>query len=149
MPGEPLYVLTTLMGENPKAPKEWRPVAVVTSVDIADQWAKENDQNDWILLELDDLGLTGLGGASTSFQPRKTPPAAAPPEQQAGQAEQVVKTQQETIQRLFAVVEQLADRKKDKDLLAIIKGMKTQWEGTGKGGVKSAGFFSQLLTKRQ
>lgn len=143
MPGEPVYVLTTLMGENPKAPKEWRPVGVVTSVDVADQWAKENDQNDWILLELDDLGLTGLADTPKSFQPRTDPvePAAT------DQAEQVIKTQQETIQRLFAVVEQLADRKKDKDLLAIIKGMKAEWERQSPKPAKSATFSSSLLLK--
>jgi hypothetical protein len=131
------------MGENPKAPKGWRPVAVVTSVDVADQWAKENDQNDWILLELDDLGLTGLADASAPFQPKQ--PDAPPSPQAAGQAEQVMKTQQETIQRLFAVVEQLADRKKDKDLIAIIKSMKTNWEHQG----GKTGFSSRLLKKRQ
>lgn len=68
--GQTLYVLTTLMEGN-----EWRPVAVVTNEHVAEQWVQSGDNNDWILLELDDLSVTGLSKDQvTDFKPKPMQP---------------------------------------------------------------------------
>jgi hypothetical protein len=65
-----VYVLTTLQGEGKG--QEWRPISVVTNLDIADQWIKEGKNNDWIPFDLDDVSLTGLSrGSVTPFKPRE------------------------------------------------------------------------------
>ena len=68
--GSTVYVLTTLMEGN-----EWRPVAVVTNEHVAEQWVQSGNDNDWILLKLDDLSVTGLSkGQVTDFKPKPTQP---------------------------------------------------------------------------
>lgn len=65
-----VYVLTTLIES------EQRPIAVITDERAADEWSRQGDNNDWILFELDDLSLTGMGSAAP-FKPTP-PPKAAP-----------------------------------------------------------------------
>ena len=97
-----VYVLTTLMGEG-KAPKEWRPVGVVTTEDVAEQWVAAGNNNDWIPFEVDDLSLTGLSGDPSTFTPKK-------PTSTEQKAIEVAKKFEATNARLMKVVEQLQER---------------------------------------
>jgi|SRR5271157_989270 len=68
--GQPIFVLTTIVdnGEN-------RPVAVVTDENVANQWVREGNDNDWIPFELDDVETTSLAkGTVTPFKPKPAQP---------------------------------------------------------------------------
>jgi len=68
---EDVFVLTTTVGS------EQRPVAVVTSEHVADQWVHSGNVNDWIPFAVDDLSLTGMADkAVTSFRPKPPRPQA-------------------------------------------------------------------------
>lgn len=97
--GQAVYVLTALQNlEGKKATREWRPVGVVTNLDLAEKWAASGSNNDWIPFELDDPA--GQEGEYTSFQP-KTP---LPNEQK---AVEVAKRLESANQRLLKIIEQL------------------------------------------
>ena len=88
--GQRVFVLTTKLegkGDN------YGPVAVVTDEHVANEWVRENANNDWVPMELDDLSLTGLAAKSkTTFKPmepqRRT-------QVQSQEAEQAKKTLEE------------------------------------------------------
>ncbi len=87
-----VYVLTTLIET------EQRPVAVVTDEHVADEWGRQGDNNDWILFELDDLSLTGMGSAAP-FKPTPAPPES--------DYRDTIKIQEESITKLRGLVETL------------------------------------------
>jgi len=130
-----VYVLTTLMGEG-KAPKEWRPVGVVTSEDVADQWVAAGNNNDWIPFEVDDLGLTGLSGDPTPFKPKPT----TPNEQR---AIEIAKKMEETNARLLKII---SDLKEQLELCVKGKGKRGAkkyplYEGGGPRHARDCGFW--------
>jgi hypothetical protein len=110
MAGQDVYVLTTLQGAGKN--QEWRPVGVVTSVSVADQWVAEGNNNDWIPFELDDVSVTALSaGNITPWKPRGD---AAEAENRAQKAEaetkKVIETAQkleETNQRFLKIIQRL------------------------------------------
>jgi hypothetical protein len=108
-----VYVLSTLV-EN-----EQRPVAVVTDEHAAEEWGQQNDNNDYILFELDDLSLTGMGSAPTlkpALKP-KTPPAEQVPRDIMQQVEILTKANtsvMETNKKLEKMVRDLIGRLKKK-----------------------------------
>ena len=51
--GEMVYVLMSL--ESSGKIKEWRPAAVVSNPDLANQWYQYGKNVDWVPLELDDV----------------------------------------------------------------------------------------------
>jgi hypothetical protein len=94
-----VYVLTTLMGENPKLPKEWRPVGVVTSLDIAEQWVAHGGNNDWIPFEIDDTSLTGLSDNPSVFKPAPPTPNEEKLEKANQQLQGVIQTLQKRLEK--------------------------------------------------
>jgi hypothetical protein len=105
-----VYVLTTLIET------EQRPVAVVTDDHAAEEWGRQNDNNDWILFDLDDLSLTGMGSAE-SFKPTPKPPAPKPDdvEKMRRDTMQILKDSnaqlQKTVESLIEKVKQLQGKK--------------------------------------
>ncbi len=106
-----VYVLSMLI-EN-----ELRPVAVVTDEHVAEEWGRQNENNDYILFELDDLSLTGMGSAAP-FKPTPKPPAATPNEAEAIRRDTIKKLKdsntelQETVKNLIAEVKRLQGKKR-------------------------------------
>lgn len=112
--GEPslIYVLTAKEGN------EWRPVAVVDQAhfDVAEQWQQASKTNDWIPLELNDLSLTAHGNVPTSFKPLPI----------SERSENTVKSLEEGHGQLISIIEQLAERYGDKDVLKVLKKLKAE-----------------------
>ena len=111
-----VYVLTTLEG------KEWRPVAVVDESlkGAADQWADASAHNDWIPLEMNDLFLTAMGDLPIEFKP--TPPV--PQNEQIQSIMNSVAELRGNNERLVGIIEQLAERYTDKDILTAVQKFK-------------------------
>jgi hypothetical protein len=120
-----VYVLTT------RVEKEWRPVAVVDEAnrDTAEQWAAATKNNDWVPLEMNDLSLTDLGNLPTTFKPLPM----------GERSETAMKTLEATNTKLIGIIEQLAERYKDKNILKVIQKIKTGSEDP---------FESELLRKQ-
>lgn len=124
-----LYVLTLRM-RGPLG-NEWRPVAVVDDQSVADQWANSSDEHDWIGFELNDLSVTGL--SEKKFEPKKP----APDEEL---AESTAAKLQKTNATLMSIIQQLAERYKDKSVLAVLEDLKKE----GKISSKQAAEFDEL-----
>src|SRR5208337_3971392 len=108
-----VYVLTTKEG------KEWRPIAVVdeNNKGIADQWASASKLNDWVPLEMNDLTLTSMSDLPLEFKP-------TPPVPMDEQVKTMIANLEETNTRLIGIIEQLAERYKDKDILKAVQRFK-------------------------
>jgi hypothetical protein len=122
--GQAVYVLTTRMSSKDnvgKATYEWRPVGVVSNVQVADEWKYQSDDNDWIPLELDDLSMVEGEHTVTPFRPRKPVPTET-------RADQALKNVQEINTRLIDIVEHLAKKYKDKEVLKLVTQLKSQSE---------------------
>jgi hypothetical protein len=108
-----VFVLTAKMAKD--AGGEWRPIAVVDDQHTADEWVKANRKvNDWISFQVNDLSMTDMAqGARTQFKPRTK--------------EENTSLEGETLRRsydqLVSVIEQLAKRYNDKDVLKLLKTM--------------------------
>jgi hypothetical protein len=107
-----VYVLS-MLNEN-----ELRPVAVVTDEHVAEEWGRQDDNNDYILFELNDLSLTGLGSAPP-FKPGPKLPTPALNETEAMRRD-TIKTLKEanaelrkTVTILMDQVKQLRGKKKE------------------------------------
>jgi hypothetical protein len=112
MAGQTIYVLTTLQGvEGKKANREWRPIGVVTSVDVADKWVASGNNNDWIPFELDDMQGLAQEGQYTPFKPT---PATAPEQSNDAKAVEIAKRLEVSNQRLLKIIEQLQEQLKRK-----------------------------------
>ncbi len=107
--GQTVYVLTSLLAEG----NEWRPVAVVTDENVAEQWIKEGRDNDWIPFELDDVSTTVMSkGNVTPFKPKAPQPTTDAMREAMANIQQANTQLQELVEEL---TEQLqAERKKKK-----------------------------------
>jgi ParB-like chromosome segregation protein Spo0J len=94
--GEMVYVL--MSQEGGKKGKEWRPVAVVTNPEVAEQWYQYGKDVDWVPLGLDEIQDINPE-KMPAFQPRKLTPGEE-------RAAELSKNMEETIGRLQAVIEQ-------------------------------------------
>lgn len=111
-----LYVLTTMVEK-----RVWQPVAVVDSIEVAEEWKSYDKKfNDWVPFDLNDVGNTDL--AENRHMPFK-PKAPTPVGDRANEAAQSL---QRSNDQLISIVEQLATRYKDKDIMKVIKQLKTQ-----------------------
>jgi hypothetical protein len=86
-------------------------------MDVADQWVREGQNNDWIPFELDDVSLTGLSsGSITPFKPREGVPNEEKIEQVRRDTIQKLqdsnKQLQETVQSLMDRVQLLQGKKR-------------------------------------
>jgi hypothetical protein len=128
-----IYVLTTKEG------KEIRPVAVVdeSNKGVADQWADASRHNDWIPLEMNDLSLVS---AASEMPLEFTPVPPAPVNEQ---VQTMVADLKETNERLISIIEKLAERYKDKDILKAVQKFKKGSEDTAQKDL----FESELLRK--
>lgn len=145
-----VYVLTGL--EN----KTYRPVAVVDNVDVADEWAKLNKNNDWTPLEMNDMSLTDIGGRNFPFRPQ--PPSSI--EDKAMRAMEAAKTLEKTNQQLVGIIEQLAKKYKDADVLQAVKQLKSEgriasaleppekWQEPGSPRLEQEPLFDNELLRR-
>src|ERR1700676_533720 len=73
--GQTVYVLTILEGKGKN--KEWRPIAVVTDLTIAEQWQQSGTLGgnvDWIPFEVDDIRDIHVKEEGPSFQPQPLAP---------------------------------------------------------------------------
>jgi hypothetical protein len=73
--GQTVYVLTLLEGKGKN--KEWRPIAVVSSLEIAEQWQQSGvlkGEVDWVPLELDDIKNIYPKEDGSRFQPEPLAP---------------------------------------------------------------------------
>jgi hypothetical protein len=124
MAGQTVYVLTTLMTSRSagKVVKEWRPVGVVSSPQTADEWMYQGNDNDWIPLEIDDMSTVEGQHTVTTFRPKKPVPVE-------NQAEKAIKNVNEINERLIDIVDRLATKYKDKDVLKLIKELKQEAAG--------------------
>lgn len=94
--GQLVYVLMELQQSKGKT-KEWRPVAVVSNPDLANQWYEYGKDVDWVPLELDDVSYIGPESLPT-FKPRQTTPGEE-------KAIALSKRMEETIQRLQKIID--------------------------------------------
>ena len=94
--GEMVYVLMVL--ESSGKTKEWRPVGVVTSPEVANQWYSYGKNVDWVPLELDDVKEISPD-KMPSFHPREETP---------GEQKIIELTQQfeATVQRMEKIIDQ-------------------------------------------
>ncbi len=124
-----VYVLTLKM----KGPlgDEWRPVGVVESETVADQWADSGVDTDWIGFELNDLSVAGL--SHKKFEPRPQDPVEE-------LAESTSRKLQQTNATLIGIIQQLAERYKDKNVLSVLNKLKRE----GKLGSKTAADWNDL-----
>jgi hypothetical protein len=113
-----VYVLTTKMAKD--AGGEWRPIAVVEDQHTADEWVKVSKNNDWIGFEMNDLSLTDMAeGSPLVFHP----PPVTPIEEQ---GKRIAESLQQTNAQLIGIIEQLATRYQDKNVLKVVKGLRTE-----------------------
>jgi hypothetical protein len=137
-----LYVLTQDTGSG-RTLNEKRPVAVVDDENIANQWANASATNDWIGFEINDLSLTGMPEHASR-------PSQAMPEDKLNQTLQTV---QQTNNQLISIIEQLATRYKDKEILKVVDKFKPGMapSPSAPGALKldksSSKFASDLLRK--
>lgn len=146
--GQNVYVLTTSMtskDKEGKKVKEWRPVGVVTSAQHADEWVSQSDNNDWIPFELDDMSLVTGEHSVAPFQPKKPLPVD-------DLTEKAFNNMQAVNDQLVDILEQLAAKYKEKEILKLVGNLKTQaLRPSGKtsaSSLKSSLFDSELLRKR-
>ena len=101
--GQMVYVLMQLEGGGKV--KEWRPVAVVTDLTIAEQWQQAGQLGkdvDWVPLELDDIKQV-YPEKGPRFQPGKIPPMEE-------RAVETARRMQETNRRLVETIKALQKR---------------------------------------
>jgi len=135
--GQTVYVLMALEGSSKKG-KDWRPMAVVTNPEVAEQWYQYGKEVDWVPLELDDVRNISPGEAPT-FQPRKLSPG----EERAGE---LSKEMEATVERLQGIITQQQTTIKK---LQKQKGIKSSLLKTAEVPPKPAGFEDVLYDAQE
>lgn len=104
--GQIVYVLMAM--EGGKKEKEWRPVGVVSSPEVAEQWYSYGGADvDWVPLELDDIKhlQTGEGEpGQKKYKPTFAPSQIDPLGQR---AMETAKKLEETNKQLLAIIERM------------------------------------------
>lgn len=96
--GQTVYVLMELSGG--KKTQEWRPVAVVSDLSVAEQWQSYGKNVDWVPLELDDTHYLQPGEKAPEFHPQQITPI----EQR---AMDTAKEMEQTNERLLKIIDRL------------------------------------------
>src|SRR5277367_5678387 len=115
--GQTVYVLMELQGN--KKTMEWRPVAVVSSPTVAEQWQQYGANVDWVPLELDDTKYLQPGENKPEFHPQEISPIET-------RAAETAQKLMETNQRLISLVQQMAKRLGIKGPIPELQEMKTK-----------------------
>jgi hypothetical protein len=102
--GQTVYVLMSLEGTGKV--REWRPVAVVSNPDLANQWYEYGKNVDWVPLELDAVKNISPENMP-SFHPRKTTPTEEKTLEVSKQMEATINRMQKIIDDQQAVIKKL------------------------------------------
>ncbi len=111
--GQTVYVLMSLesTGTGKNSVREWRPVAVVSNPDLANQWYEYGTNVDWVPLELDAVSNISPENMP-SFQPRKTTPGEQKAVELSQKMEATITRMQKVIEDQAALIEKLQKRQK-------------------------------------
>ena len=102
--GQTVYVLMTLEGSGKV--RDWRPVAVVSNPDLANQWEQYGKNVDWVPLELDDVKQITPENRP-SFHARETTPGEQRMEEISKQMETTINQMQSVIDNQQAMIKKL------------------------------------------